>query len=362
MENNSDRMGFALIALSVVAVVLLIMNTFFGPTVKGYFSGFQSWGNKSLDTINHTSDNASSANRPDESDSKWTVKSNYGTNGRFVMDKDGNAIVYAIDKSKPIEVTGTPTQTRDNVGLKTLTYVDNVMASGSLMYLFSGDSTLSSITGLDKWNIFNVYNLSYAFYNTRALTTIDLSNWDTSNVTDMSGMFNNASLLNNVGDLSNWNTSKVTAMTQMFYGANSLKSLDLSRWNISNVTSINGMFSNTGSLTQVGDLSKWNTSKVKNMSQMFSGAKLLTSLDLSKWDTSNVTDMSYMFYNSTSLTSVGDLSNWNTSKVTDMSSMFFGLRNVSTVGNISKWDTSNVSNMIIMFFNSGIKDLPSWYK
>ena len=82
-------MGFALIALSVVAVVLLIMNTFFGPTVKGYFSGFQSWGSKSLDTINHTSDNASSANRPDESDSKWTVKSNCGTNGRFVMDNSG---------------------------------------------------------------------------------------------------------------------------------------------------------------------------------------------------------------------------------------------------------------------------------
>ena len=41
MENNSDRMGFALIALSVVAIVLLIMNAFFGPTVKGFFSGFK---------------------------------------------------------------------------------------------------------------------------------------------------------------------------------------------------------------------------------------------------------------------------------------------------------------------------------
>lgn len=41
MEQNTDRMGFALIALSVVAFVLVIMNTIFGPTVKGYFQGLQ---------------------------------------------------------------------------------------------------------------------------------------------------------------------------------------------------------------------------------------------------------------------------------------------------------------------------------
>ena len=43
MENNSDRMGFALIALSVVAFVLLAVNGTLQPTVDGFFKGFNKW-------------------------------------------------------------------------------------------------------------------------------------------------------------------------------------------------------------------------------------------------------------------------------------------------------------------------------
>ena len=39
-------------------------------------------------------------------------------------------------------------------------------------------------------------------------------NWDTSNVTRMEGMFNNADAFNQ--DIGNWNTSKVTNMYSMF--------------------------------------------------------------------------------------------------------------------------------------------------
>lgn len=51
MEQNTDRMGFALIALAVVAVVLVLMNTIFGPTVKSFFTGLQTWANKSTSSI-----------------------------------------------------------------------------------------------------------------------------------------------------------------------------------------------------------------------------------------------------------------------------------------------------------------------
>jgi len=43
MEQNSDRMGFALIALVVVAFVLVAMNTVLKPTVTGFFTGFKNW-------------------------------------------------------------------------------------------------------------------------------------------------------------------------------------------------------------------------------------------------------------------------------------------------------------------------------
>ena len=52
MEQNTDRMGFALIALSIVAVVLIIMNTIFGPTIKGYFQGLQKWSDTIMTQLN----------------------------------------------------------------------------------------------------------------------------------------------------------------------------------------------------------------------------------------------------------------------------------------------------------------------
>ncbi len=52
MEQNTDRMGFALIALSIVAVVLIIMNTIFGPTVKSYFQGLQKWSDNVMNQLN----------------------------------------------------------------------------------------------------------------------------------------------------------------------------------------------------------------------------------------------------------------------------------------------------------------------
>ena len=45
---------------------------------------------------------------------------------------------------------------------------------------------------------------------------IDISNWDVSNVTNMSHMFCRCSNLKSVGDLSKWNVSNVTDMSYMF--------------------------------------------------------------------------------------------------------------------------------------------------
>ena len=47
----------------------------------------------------------------------------------------------------------------------------------------------------------------------------DISNWDTSSVTDMSSLFQNATSFNQ--PLNKWNVSKVTSMWRMFAGAHS---------------------------------------------------------------------------------------------------------------------------------------------
>ena len=86
----------------------------------------------------------------------------------------------------------------------------------------------------------------------------------------------------------------------MFADCNSLISLDLSNFNTQNITDMSSMFSNCKSLKSL-DLSNFNTQNVIDMSCMFSSCNSLTSLNLSNFDTQNVTDMSSMFYNCNSL-------------------------------------------------------------
>ena len=160
-----------------------------------------------------------------------------------------------------------------------------------------------------------IVSMQYMFQYSKA-TSIDVSSFDTSNVTNMSYMFD-SSAATEIKGLENFDTSNVTDMSGMFASTK--------------VTSL--------------DLSGFDTSKVTNMLSMFAGIKV-TSLDLSGFDTSKVTDMHGMFYNSAA-TSL-DLSSFDTSKVTDMHGMFFNNEKILTL-DVSSFDTSNVTNMSDMF-------------
>ena len=125
-------------------------------------------------------------------------------------------------------------------------------------------------------------------------------------------------------------------MSDMFSGCSSLTALDLSRFDTSQVTNMFGMFSGCKSLTAL-DLSSFDTSNVRDMNFMFFGCKSLTTIDLSNFDTSKVTNMWVMFSGCSSLTSL-DLSYFDTSKVTRMSRMFYGCSSLTTILNNSWWN------------------------
>lgn len=186
------------------------------------------------------------------------------------------------------------------------------------------------------------------------LNSVKFINCDTSKVTDMSYMFYNCNVINEL-DISGLNTSNVTDMSNMFDGCFGLMSIDISGLNTSKVTDMSGMFYGCRSLGSI-DLSKLDTSKVTDMSDMFGDCYCLTSIDLSKLDTSKVTDMSDMFSWCESLENV-ELGSINTSKVTDMSYMFAGCGNLQKL-DVSKLDTSNVETMVSMFSScSSLKKL-----
>ena len=198
---------------------------------------------------------------------------------------------------------------------------------------------------LSNFNTSKVTNMSSMFWNMHSLTSLNISNFDTSKVTNMSSMFDNTGLTSL--NLSNFDTSKVTNMSRMFAFMRNLTTLDLSNFDTSNVTDMGSMFLNMPSLTSL-NISNFNTSKVTDMRYMFEHMSSLTTLNLSNFDTSRVTYMFSMFEGMSNLT-ILDLSNFDTSNVTDMSRMFYNMRNLTTL-DLSNFDTSNVTDMESMFY------------
>ena len=112
----------------------------------------------------------------------------------------------------------------------------------------------------------NVHSLASAFVFFEKLEYVNIQN--TSNITDMSEMFEGAESFNQpIGD---WDTSKVTDMSEMFFDATSFNQ-PIGNWDTSNVTNMEEMFYYAESFNQPID--NWDTSNVKNMVRMFKEAK-----------------------------------------------------------------------------------------
>ena len=138
------------------------------------------------------------------------------------------------------------------------------------------------------------------FYNLSDIETIPdgmIQKTDTSNVTDMYGMFYGCTALTTIPEL---DTSNVTDMTDMFYGCTALTTIP--ELDTSNVTYMGNMFRGCTSLTTIPEL---DTSNVTYMGEMFNGCTSLTTIP--ELDTSNVTDIGSMFYDCTALTTIPEL-------------------------------------------------------
>ncbi|EOK55733.1 bacterial surface protein 26-residue, partial [Enterococcus faecalis EnGen0061] len=149
-------------------------------------------------------------------------------------------------------------------------------------------------------------------------------------------------------DVSNFDTSQVTSMGGMFIGCRGLQTLDVSNFDTSQVINMSSMFADCRGL-QTLDITNFDTSQVTNMSNMFDGCSGLQTLDVSKFDTSKVTGMIYMFRDCSGLQTL-DVTKFNTSQVTYMWNMFSGCSGLQTL-DLSNFDTSQVTNTDEMFDN-----------
>ncbi len=202
----------------------------------------------------------------------------------------------------------------------------------------------------------------------------DISNWDVSNVTNMEYMFDGFKMFNQplnswgpklskVTNMSNmfslcdnfnqplnmWDVSKVTDMSLMFYGCSKFNQ-PLNMWSVSNVTNMRLMFSKCSSFDQ--PLNSWEVSNVTNMEGMFRKCNNFNQ-PLNSWKVSNVTNMSSMFSGCTIFNQ--PLNSWGhkLGKVTDLSRMFYGC---SSFNQPLNWYVHHYTNKRGIFDHSGMTD------
>ena len=210
---------------------------------------------------------------------------------------------------------------------------------------------------ISNWHTSNVSTMAGMFEGAAAFDK-DISGWNTQNVKDMSSMFNFAAKFNfgNTGNKlkGNWDTSNVIDMNNMFNGTHVFNQ-NINGWDMHNVQSTDFMFMEALAFNQ--DISSWNTSNISGTSGMFINA-ISFNRDISKWDTSNVTSMSGMFYQGSVFNQ--PINSWSTNKVTQMDLMFYGAEAFNQ--DIGSWNTQNVIDMREMFKGCKVfnQDISSW--
>ena len=183
----------------------------------------------------------------------------------------------------------------------------------------------------------------------------DLSRWNVSSVTDLTGAFYKCYRFSG-GGLGNWSvTSKCTSLERMFHGAQSFAAADLSRWDTSSVNTTYAMFRRATNFNGIVDA--WDLRSLKDCSYMFDEAEFFSG-DLSSWNVKNVTTMEGMFAGAVSFN--GELSQWQTQRVTTFEYMFQGASSFNQ--DISGWPTSRVRVFSYMFHKASSfnQDVTNW--
>lgn len=159
-------------------------------------------------------------------------------------------------------------------------------------------------------------------------------------------------------DMTHWDSSQVEDVTLMFNCTESLYEIDLTGADFSRVKSFNNMFRNCG-ITRIKGLESLRMNNAANLDNggdtynaMFAQCKNLKSDNfgsLAAWDTSKKQKIA-LFKGCTQLTDIQCVKFWNVSNVTTL--MYFAsdcdLRKV----NLTSWETTNLQNIDFLFFRN----------
>ena len=151
---------------------------------------------------------------------------------------------------------------------------------------YHNNNSFIDLTDLD---ISELDDLSNIFARLSKVEVIDISGWDTSNVTFMEEMFRKCSKLKNIIGIENLDVSKLENADSMFSYCENLVELDLTNWNPKLLQKTRCMFCGCSNLKIIKNIENWQLPNIKNVSYMFCNCTKLD-VDLSNWDLTNIKD------------------------------------------------------------------------
>ena len=291
---------------------------------------------------------------------KITVKTKDGTGKKAVCTVQAKRKIttetdkwnYTLDKSNKIITLKKYVGSDKNVTVRNSYEIGGVKYKtrvGELLFCMSSyykkdvqegeKSTIENIT-FEK-NIILPSSMKHMFIQQYKLKTVNMSNLDTSNVTDMGAMFDDCSSLQSIS-FKGLNLSKVKNMCAILEGCRALKSVDFTGVNTKSLTDMSFMFNDCRNLKEI-DMTSFNTDKVTGMYYMFQYCISLKNVKLQSFNTRNVTEMQSMFSECKSLQAL-DLSNFNIEKVTNIQCMFYGCRELKNIYVNASWNTDHIGN------------------
>ena len=123
-------------------------------------------------------------------------------------------------------------------------------SSNSADFLFDGFSNVSKIVGLEHLDLSQATSTIYMFNDCENLTSLNLSSFNTANVTEMRAMFRKCRALTAL-DLSSFNISKVIDMEAMFEDDENLADLNISSFKTTLPVNLGATFKNCASLVEL---------------------------------------------------------------------------------------------------------------
>ena len=188
----------------------------------------------------------------------WNVSS--ATNMSYMFYNDTNLTNISFLANWDVSNVTNMTCMLANTGITDISSLINwdISKLNKMTNLFSS-TAISDISVLQNWDISNVTDLYGLFVNCSSLSDISaLENWNISNVTNLGNMFKGCNLI--TASLPNWDIRKVTVTNSsyVFWGLGSmfannpnLEQVYLTNWDFSNVRQMTNMFENTPNLQHV---------------------------------------------------------------------------------------------------------------